>query len=78
MSLVGSIINDERETGISLFILDDGVDSVDIIGQKAEPILITLCGDQESDVIDGIDHAEQTKIESGSIFNSHRTRATNR
>jgi methionyl-tRNA formyltransferase len=36
--LVWAIINGEKKTGISLFIMDDGVDSGDIIGQVAERI----------------------------------------
>lgn len=37
--LVWAIINGETKTGITLFQMDDGVDSGPIVGQKAEPIL---------------------------------------
>lgn len=36
--LVWAMINGERETGITLFQMDDGVDSGPIVGQIAEPI----------------------------------------
>jgi methionyl-tRNA formyltransferase len=36
--LVWAIINGERQTGITLFLMDDGVDTGPIIGQAAEPI----------------------------------------
>lgn len=36
--LVWAIINGEKQTGISLFYFDDGVDTGDIISQKATPI----------------------------------------
>lgn len=42
------------------------------------PLLITLLGNQQSDLIAGIDYLNQTKIERGSMFNSHRARVCNR
>ncbi len=38
--LVWAILNGERETGVSLFYLDNGVDSGDIVAQRSFPIAV--------------------------------------